>query len=219
MVDHVRRNVIAYLALFVALGGTSYAAVSLPPNSVGTGQLKNGAVTGPKVKAKSLTAGDFAAGTLRVGRKGDTGPKGTTGPAGLSASVVHDDLSAGTALGTLSSAIPLKQVTIDMSSAGKLVVIDPEVESLSFNNPTSSTVSYSGVSLYLDGKPVTNARVLCTGCSIPPFTTSSAGPIRLPDLSIPSVSAGSHTLTLALIGNSANYAKASSARLVVLATG
>ncbi len=35
----IRRNPIAYLALFIALGGTSFAATQLPANSVGTGQL------------------------------------------------------------------------------------------------------------------------------------------------------------------------------------
>ena len=33
-------NVIATIALFVAVGGTSYAAVTLPRNSVGHRQLK-----------------------------------------------------------------------------------------------------------------------------------------------------------------------------------
>ena len=46
---HIRHNVIGYLALFVALGGTSYAAFSLPRNSVGTRQLRNGAVTNKKL--------------------------------------------------------------------------------------------------------------------------------------------------------------------------
>jgi hypothetical protein len=110
-------------------------------------------------------------------------------------------------------------VTIDLPSAGKLVVVDPEIESLSFNNPTGSTVNYAGVGLYLDGNPVPNAGVPCTSCSIPPSSTSSAGPIQLPDLSIPGVSAGSHTLTLALIGDTTDYVTASSTRLVVLATG
>ena len=48
-IHHLRANVIAYVALFVALGGTSYAAVSLPKNSVGTTQLRNGAVTPAKL--------------------------------------------------------------------------------------------------------------------------------------------------------------------------
>lgn len=42
--------VVSTIALIAALGGTSYAAFSLPKNSVGTKQLKNGAVTGPKIK-------------------------------------------------------------------------------------------------------------------------------------------------------------------------
>ena len=46
--------VISLIALFVALGGTSYAAItSLPANSVGTKQLKNGAVTAAKINAGS----------------------------------------------------------------------------------------------------------------------------------------------------------------------
>lgn len=42
---HVRANVVAYLALFVALGGTSYAAISLPAGSVGARQLRNHSIT------------------------------------------------------------------------------------------------------------------------------------------------------------------------------
>ena len=42
-------NVISTVALFVALGGASYAASSLAPGSVGTRQLRNGAVTPPKL--------------------------------------------------------------------------------------------------------------------------------------------------------------------------
>jgi hypothetical protein len=37
--------VVSTVALIVALGGTSYAAFTLPQNSVGTKQLKNNAVT------------------------------------------------------------------------------------------------------------------------------------------------------------------------------
>lgn len=57
-------NVVATLALFLALGGVSYAALKLPKNSVGTRQLKKGAVTGAKVKAGSLSASALAPGTL-----------------------------------------------------------------------------------------------------------------------------------------------------------
>ncbi len=60
----IRKNPVAYVALFVALGGTSYAASRLPANSVGTGQLRNGAVTDKKVRRHSLGARVFAPGVL-----------------------------------------------------------------------------------------------------------------------------------------------------------
>jgi hypothetical protein len=64
VISSIRGNAIAYLALFVALGGTSYAAVRLPARSVGTEQLRNGAVTDAKVRRGSLTASDFRPGVL-----------------------------------------------------------------------------------------------------------------------------------------------------------
>ena len=42
-------NAMSTIALFVALGGVSYAATQLPPGSVGTKQLRDHAVTGRKV--------------------------------------------------------------------------------------------------------------------------------------------------------------------------
>ena len=75
--------VVALVALLAALAGTSYAAVQLPANSVGTKQLKKNAVTGKKVKNRSLKAIDFAAGQLPKGPKGDQGPQGVQGPRGV----------------------------------------------------------------------------------------------------------------------------------------
>jgi hypothetical protein len=42
-------KVVSLLALFVALSGGAYAALQIPSNSVGTRQLKNGAVTLKKI--------------------------------------------------------------------------------------------------------------------------------------------------------------------------
>ena len=77
-------NVAALLALFVALGGSAYAAGVLPLNSVGTAQLKAGSVTSGKVKDRTLKAVDLARNQLKAGPKGDTGP---AGPAGLTSVV------------------------------------------------------------------------------------------------------------------------------------
>jgi hypothetical protein len=57
----LRHNTIGLLALFIALGGTTYAATALPSNSVGTKQLKKNAVTAVKIKSGSVTNGKIGA--------------------------------------------------------------------------------------------------------------------------------------------------------------
>lgn len=75
-------TVVAYVALFIALGGTSYAAVKLPKNSVGSTQIKSNAVTSGKVKNGSLRKADFKAGDLPAGAQGAQGPQGLKGDKG-----------------------------------------------------------------------------------------------------------------------------------------
>ena len=87
----LRRQWIGILALFIALGGTGYAAATLPRNSVTAKQIKRnavagseirkGAVTGVDVKNRSLSVADFVGG-LPAGEPGAQGPTGETGPAG-----------------------------------------------------------------------------------------------------------------------------------------
>ena len=87
-------NLVATLALFIALGGVSYAAVKIPAKSVGTKQLKKGAVgtkqlkkravgigqlkpdsvTSTQVKNGSLLAEDFKAGELGAEARRYRGP-------------------------------------------------------------------------------------------------------------------------------------------------
>ena len=98
----IHRQGVALLALFIALGGTSYA-IGLGRNSVGTTQIKNGAVTEAKLAASAravssgrianLVAGDVTtsmtsdqvlaalSGAVK-GAKGDTGPAGPQGAPG-----------------------------------------------------------------------------------------------------------------------------------------
>ena len=88
---------VALLSLFVALTGTSIAAVAaFPPNSVGARELKNGSVGTKELKGRSVTFGKIAAGAITSGvvRNGSltmadfnqhqlpTGPVGAVGPAG-----------------------------------------------------------------------------------------------------------------------------------------
>lgn len=62
----LRQNAIALLALFIALGGTTYAAstIVLPKNSVGTKQLKKNAVTSVKIKNNQVTGADVKESSL-----------------------------------------------------------------------------------------------------------------------------------------------------------
>jgi hypothetical protein len=80
-------TVVAYLALFIALGGSSYAAVKITGR-----QVRDSSLTGRDVRNESLTGKDVKGLTLRdfsvplpAGPKGDTGdqgPPGLQGPQG-----------------------------------------------------------------------------------------------------------------------------------------
>jgi hypothetical protein len=74
VLEYIRRHLVALLALFFALAGSSYATTSrlLPPNSVGTRQVID----------HSLLSRDFKKGQLPRGPKG---PQGAPGPPGASA--------------------------------------------------------------------------------------------------------------------------------------
>lgn len=79
LLTYLKRHHIGLLALFIALGGTSYAAVKLPKNSVGSTQIKKGAVSESKL-SKGVVAKLDKSG--RTGSNGATGGEGARGPAG-----------------------------------------------------------------------------------------------------------------------------------------
>jgi hypothetical protein len=83
-------NVMATIAIFLALGGSSYAAIKVTGKNVKDSSLtgkdvKNSSLTGIDVKNGSLLAADFGGGQLPAGPqgpKGDTGAKGDKGEPG-----------------------------------------------------------------------------------------------------------------------------------------
>lgn len=105
--------VVACIALLIALGGTSIAAVTqVANNSVGTNQLKNNAVTTPKIKNNAVNASKIASNAVvaakiasnavvaaKIASNAVTGPKiaadAVTGDKIAEGSVAAADLASG----------------------------------------------------------------------------------------------------------------------------
>jgi hypothetical protein len=62
--DHIRSNIVGYVALFVALSGVAYAANAVPKNSVSSSSIKTGAVKSSDVGDEALTGTDVSEATL-----------------------------------------------------------------------------------------------------------------------------------------------------------
>jgi hypothetical protein len=111
-------NVIATLALFVALGGTGYAAVTLQKNSVGTKQLKNGAVTTSKLHRGAVTGSKVAKNSL-TGKQINAGTLGRV-PSATHATTAGSAAPAGAASGALSGSYPSPSIANGAISTPKL---------------------------------------------------------------------------------------------------
>jgi hypothetical protein len=118
-------NVVATLALVLALGGVSYAATKLPKNSVGAKQLRKNAVTSAKVKNQTLTGKDINL------KKLGTVPSAKTAETATSASVA----------GSLTPSEPLRLV----GSPGQPQFLDGTV-----NLPPEQGVNFRQVGFYKD---------------------------------------------------------------------
>jgi hypothetical protein len=64
-------NVVAFLALFVALSAGSYAAIKIPANSVGSKQLKSKAVTNKKLGTGAVSSAKIASGAVTGAKVAD----------------------------------------------------------------------------------------------------------------------------------------------------
>lgn len=123
-------NVVATVALFVALGGTSYAALQLPRDSVGAKQLRAKAVGPSELRSKAVGGRHLRAGsvttsklsrTTREALRGSAGPTGPPGPAGPSGLTYKVSLNAsnqrvrGSDVGTSPRGIGVRVVTFERS--------------------------------------------------------------------------------------------------------
>ncbi len=119
-------NVIASIALFVALGGAAVAA-GLPRNSVGANQLKRGAVTAAKLKKAAVTSGKLAPKSVVAGKLGPNAV--LTGNIGNGA-ITSAKLGAGSVL-----ASTIKNGVITAPKLGKGIVNTEKLAANAVTNP------------------------------------------------------------------------------------
>jgi hypothetical protein len=166
--------VIALCALVIAMGGTSYAAIKLPANSVGTKQLKANAVVSSKVKNGSLTAADFAPNRIPTGPRGPLGPpgpqglqgpigpSGPQGPPGEPAVTTVDVVTSGPSLSPGSVSCPSGEIATGggaEAQTGMLKASSPHVDADGFPD------GWGAASVASDGTTPTQVTVwaVCVG--------------------------------------------------------
>ena len=108
-------NVMATIAVFVALGGSAYAAIQLPKNSVGSKQLKKNAVTTAKVKDGAITGQKIKLSTL--GTVPSAGSAATAGSAGTAGKATDADALGGKPASAFAASTVVRSATVDSSGA------------------------------------------------------------------------------------------------------
>lgn len=148
-------NVISSLALFIVLGGGAWAATTLPANSVGFKQLKDGSVGTRKLQDHSVGTGQLknnAVNASKVNQSSLTAIPGTVKP-------VNAALGASQALTTTVNGVTLSETAdgagnctaIKLTPSGSGFVMEGNHASYSGPTAASSTTPYTSVRLF-DGR-------------------------------------------------------------------
>jgi hypothetical protein len=157
-------NVIATLALFIALGGGAYAAVTAPKNSVTSRSIRNGQVKRVDLAARAVT-------NSRIGPNAVSNSK--VGPNAVSTGKIADN--AVTTTKVLDGAITTSKV-LDAA------ITTPKLADNSVTQSKLSTNSVNGLTNIEDGT-VTGADVLENtlkfGCSATTVQSPNSGPFQI----------------------------------------
>lgn len=133
-------TVVAYVGLFVALGGTAYAVNKLDGDriakrSIPGNRLEEGSV-GTK-EAKNLLAKDFKKGQLPAGTQGPQGIQGPPGASGATNVVVRSSSQAFAGTGAVASTVPC--ATGERATGGGLFAnITGVSDAITGSNPTTA---------------------------------------------------------------------------------
>jgi hypothetical protein len=199
-------NVMATIAVFLVLGGSAVAATQLPGESVGTKQLKKGAVTPGKLSAKTkrvfagLSGPTGSTGPKGAqGPKGDPGAQGPEGPRGLSGTAGGGEPLVIDASGTVADvrgtgSIPLDGTASWTSAPGQVgLLLGKMTTSLAVETGAISGCT-AAVTVFDNGTPVVNFFVTVSGQSFEGRSTN------VPPTGIDIDEPGVHTITASFQG-------------------
>jgi hypothetical protein len=173
---HTRRPsaalVISVIALVMALGGTSYAAFSLPKNSVGTKQLRKASVTSNRLKNGSVTKS-------KLNLKGLVVPNAkhaVSADTAKTAVTAQTATSAGHATSATSATSATHATSADSASAVAYAHVLPTgaLDTAHSKNVSASSNPSTGVYCLKVAVPVVNAAATNDFSSTGHFGTASA---------------------------------------------
>lgn len=172
--------VVALTALFVALGSSAYAAFSLPKNSVGNKQLKNGAVTTKKIKNGAVTASKINTSGLTVPTAVHANTAGSAAPSGPAAGSLtgsYPDPTIGPEAVSPAMIGPVPAAVVTNTSdtsvpASSQVLLTFDTPEVNIDGVYSSTGDTSRLTAPIDGLYEVHGQVNWTTCNV---TASSPG--------------------------------------------
>ena len=188
---YLRQHHLALIALFLALGGTSMAATKIlvPRNSVGTPQLKKGAVTKDKIAKSTLARLKGNRGAAGApGPAGPAGPRGARGIQGLPGPTSGAIAGAPDSAGAAGFSQYASSTTLTLPTAGKVVVA---LNGWYYVLCTAAGTCGVLIQAFLDGTPVPgawNAVYSKTSASNSQYFSATG--------LLANVAAGTHTLTV-----------------------
>ena len=228
MLAYLRRHHIGLLALFVALGGTSYAAAKLPRNSVGTPQLRSGAVTQAKLapavrdqltKPTVLASPGVAGATGPAGAQGATGAAGAQGEPGAKGDTgapgPTDGAVGGSGTTVATAGVPISAsilpATVTTTTTGKVLVFVTGTFGL-----TCTTACSRQISATVDGNAVPGV----LGSVSAGAAASATKAINAVGIAV-GVPAGQHTVQIVdqHVGNWSSDSSGADVRVVAVALG